>query len=65
MSQTAKQSYTAISRTIYIQSTVSELVPTMLQEMQPWSSRSADVELPGHHGATATLHPKTGITEYS
>jgi pyruvate/2-oxoglutarate dehydrogenase complex dihydrolipoamide dehydrogenase (E3) component len=32
---TAKLPYTAISRTMHIHPTVSELVPTMLQEMQP------------------------------
>jgi pyruvate/2-oxoglutarate dehydrogenase complex dihydrolipoamide dehydrogenase (E3) component len=32
---TAKKPYTAISRTMHIHPTVSELVPTMLQEMQP------------------------------
>jgi pyruvate/2-oxoglutarate dehydrogenase complex dihydrolipoamide dehydrogenase (E3) component len=32
---TAKQPYTAISRTMHIHPTVSELVPTMLQEMKP------------------------------
>ncbi len=32
---TAKDPYTAISRTMHIHPTVSELVPTMLQEMQP------------------------------
>ena len=32
---TAKQPYTAISRTMHIHPTVSELVPTMLQEMTP------------------------------
>ncbi len=32
---TAKESYTAISRTMHIHPTVSELVPTMLQEMKP------------------------------
>jgi pyruvate/2-oxoglutarate dehydrogenase complex dihydrolipoamide dehydrogenase (E3) component len=32
---TAKQPYTAISRTMHIHPTVSELVPTMLQEMRP------------------------------
>jgi pyruvate/2-oxoglutarate dehydrogenase complex dihydrolipoamide dehydrogenase (E3) component len=31
----AKKPYTAISRTMHIHPTVSELVPTMLQEMQP------------------------------
>jgi pyruvate/2-oxoglutarate dehydrogenase complex dihydrolipoamide dehydrogenase (E3) component len=32
---TAKKPYTAISRTMHIHPTVSELVPTMLQEMKP------------------------------
>jgi pyruvate/2-oxoglutarate dehydrogenase complex dihydrolipoamide dehydrogenase (E3) component len=32
---TAKEPYTAISRTMHIHPTVSELVPTMLQEMKP------------------------------
>jgi len=32
---TAKQPYTAISRTMHIHPTVSELVPTMLQDLQP------------------------------
>ncbi len=32
---TAKEPYTAISRTMHIHPTVSELVPTVLQEMQP------------------------------
>ncbi len=32
---TAKKPYTAISRTMHIHPTVSELVPTMLQEMEP------------------------------
>jgi pyruvate/2-oxoglutarate dehydrogenase complex dihydrolipoamide dehydrogenase (E3) component len=32
---TAKDPYTAISRTMHIHPTVSELVPTMLQEMKP------------------------------
>jgi pyruvate/2-oxoglutarate dehydrogenase complex dihydrolipoamide dehydrogenase (E3) component len=32
---TAKLPYTAISRTMHIHPTVSELVPTMLQEMKP------------------------------
>jgi pyruvate/2-oxoglutarate dehydrogenase complex dihydrolipoamide dehydrogenase (E3) component len=32
---TAKKPYTAISRTMHIHPTVSELVPTMLQEMTP------------------------------
>jgi pyruvate/2-oxoglutarate dehydrogenase complex dihydrolipoamide dehydrogenase (E3) component len=32
---TAKLRYTAISRTMHIHPTVSELVPTMLQEMKP------------------------------
>ena len=31
----AKKPYTAISRTMHIHPTVSELVPTMLQEMTP------------------------------
>ena len=34
---TAKKPYTAISRTMHIHPTVSELVPTMLQEMKPLS----------------------------
>lgn len=32
---TAKLPYTAISRTMHIHPTVSELVPTMLQELEP------------------------------
>lgn len=32
---TAKLPYTAISRTMHIHPTVSELVPTMLQELRP------------------------------
>jgi pyruvate/2-oxoglutarate dehydrogenase complex dihydrolipoamide dehydrogenase (E3) component len=33
----AKRPYTAISRTMHIHPTVSELVPTLLQEMTPLS----------------------------
>ncbi len=31
----AKKPYTAIARTMHIHPTVSELVPTMLQELEP------------------------------
>ena len=37
----AKEPYTSISRTMHIHPTVSELVPTMLQEMTPLTDRGA------------------------